>query len=169
MLLLLRVIVLLGSVRAATAQRILLSNTEGDCTIENVGGSIQTSCGTGPPSTLGGSDSATHEDIIKLQDAVNTLLRHFNYMPPPAPPPGPPPASPGKLVGAWKEIGLKLECTNGGTTHTLEWTNLQASAAALLVSPTPEVWTCQGKGSHTANTGCKNYNVRRPHMRTSAL
>ena len=78
-----------------------------------------------------------------------------------SPPSGPP--------GAWEEIGLKLECTNGGTTHTLEWTNLPASAAALLVSPTPAAWTCQGKGSHTANTGCKNYNVRRPHMRTSAL
>jgi len=96
--------------------------------------------------TLDSVASAVPSVASSFGNAFNCVVDGTCRTPPPSPP------------GAWEEIDLKLECTNGGTTHTLEWTKLLASAAGLLVSPTPKAWTCQGKGSHTVNAGCMSYN-----------
>jgi hypothetical protein len=137
--------------------RVTLTSQAGNCDIENANGTLHTSCQFSASGCASQDEVAVlHAKVDALQRDMQVLLSHFGYNPPPStpppgspPPPSPPqsppaspPSSPPPPDPAWPTISLKLECTNGGSTQTLQWSSLPASTAALLVSPSNSISSC---------------------------
>ena len=106
-----------------TASKLTLKSAAGDCDIENRGdGALHSACTFSSTSSGGGGCSALEAKVDVLQGelrevrtALDTLLRHYGYMPPPTTPPTPPPPPPSP---SWP---LSLDASASSVTRNGRW------------------------------------------------